>query len=72
MDKAQALHKTGPAVFMAMVTCYLLARAFAEAGAGAGAALEVVVYSATAALGLEFLISSWRGLWRRADGPSAP
>jgi hypothetical protein len=64
MDDAAPLHKAAPLVFMAMVTCYLLARAFAEAGAGLGGAAEVVVYSATAALGLEFLVSSWRSLWR--------
>ena len=45
--------------FMATVTCYVLVRAFAP-----GAALvELVVYSATAAIGIEFLISHWRSLW---------
>ena len=46
-------------VFMGMVTCYLLSRVFA----GGGAPMEVVVHSATAAFGLNFLIASWRSLW---------
>lgn len=46
-------------VFIASVTCYLLGRIFA----GAGAPAEVVVYAATAAFGLNFLIASWRSLW---------
>jgi hypothetical protein len=46
-------------VFMASVTCYLLGRIFA----GVGAPLEVVVYAATAAFGLNFLMASWHSLW---------
>lgn len=49
--------------FMAAVTSYLLGRVFAEAGTGLGGSLEVLVYGATAAFGLEFLASSWRSLW---------
>jgi hypothetical protein len=49
--------------FMAAVTCYLLAHVFGEAGAGLEGVPEVVVYSASAAFGLEFLIASWRSLW---------
>jgi hypothetical protein len=49
--------------FMAAVTCYLLVRVFGEAGTGLEGVPEVVVYGATAACGLEFLIASWRSLW---------
>jgi hypothetical protein len=49
--------------FMATVTCYMLSRVFLEAVSGAGSIAEVVVYGATAAFGLEFLIASWRSLW---------
>ena len=45
--------------FMATVTCYLLGRVFA----GSGAPMEVVVYAAAAAFGLNFLLGSWRSLW---------
>lgn len=45
--------------FMAMVTCYVLGRAFV----GSGSLPELVVYSATAAVGIEFLISHWQSLW---------
>ena len=45
--------------FMAMVTCYVLGRVFVAGGA----LPELVVYSATAAIGIEFLISHWRSLW---------
>jgi hypothetical protein len=46
-------------IFMAAVTCYLLGRIFtAEA-----ATIEMVVYGATAALGLEFVIASWHERW---------
>ena len=44
---------------MATVTCYLLGRVFA----GDALAVETVVYTATAALGLDFVIASWRSLW---------
>jgi hypothetical protein len=45
--------------FMAAVTCYLLGRLFS----GEVAAVETVVYGATAALGLEFVIASWHERW---------
>ena len=45
--------------FMGSVTCYLLGRVFA----GTEAPLEVIVYAATAAFGLDFLVTSWRSLW---------
>jgi hypothetical protein len=45
--------------FMASVTCYLLGRVFVAPGS----VPELVAYSATAAVGLEFLISYWRSLW---------
>jgi hypothetical protein len=50
----------GGLLFVGFVTCYLLARVFA----GAPTAVEVVVYGMTAAFGLEYLMASWRGLWR--------
>ena len=40
---------------MGVVTCYLLARVFS----GEAAAVEIVVYGATAAFGLEFILASW-------------
>ena len=55
---------------MAAVTCYLLARVFAEAATGPDGALELLVYGASAAFGLEFLISFWRSLWPDARGLS--
>ncbi len=46
-------------LFMGAVTCYLLGSILTgEASPG-----EVVVYGATAAVGLEFLMASWRDLW---------
>jgi hypothetical protein len=57
MDRAATL------LFMAIVTCYLLGRVFAEVAAGIGAPVEIVVYGVTAAFGLEFLIASWRSIW---------
>lgn len=45
--------------FMASVTCYLLGRLFV----GAGSLPELMVYGATAVMGLEFLIASWSSLW---------
>jgi hypothetical protein len=50
--------------FMTTVTCYLVGRVFAEAATGSDSLIEVVVYGVTAAFGLEFLINSWRSLWR--------
>ena len=44
---------------MAAVTCYLLGRILS----GEANPAEVVVYGATAAVGLEFLMASWRDLW---------
>ena len=52
---------TGRLLFVAAVTCYLLARIFA----GAAGPTEIVVYGGTAAFGLEFLLASWRELWQR-------
>ena len=50
---------TARLVFMAAVTGYLLGRVFAEGASHP----ETLVYGATAAFGLEFLIASWRSLW---------
>ncbi len=50
---------TGRFLFVALVTCYLLARVFT----GAANPIELVVYGITAAFGLEYLLASWRGLW---------
>lgn len=52
---------TGKLLFIAAVTCYLLGRIFA----GAATSVEIVVYGATAAFGLEFMVASWRDLWQR-------
>lgn len=49
----------GRLFFMAAVTCYLLGRIFA----GEVTPLETVVYGATAALGLEFVIGAWQERW---------
>jgi hypothetical protein len=54
------MSSVGRLLFVAFVTCYLLGRIFA----GAGAPVEVVVYGATAAFGLEYLLTAWGGLWR--------
>ncbi len=53
------METTGRLLFMAAVTCYLLGRIFT----GDANPVEVVVYGATAAVGLEFLVASWRDLW---------
>jgi hypothetical protein len=50
----------GRLLFVGLVTCYLLGRVFA----GAANPAEIVVYGMTAAFGLEYLMASWRGLWR--------
>ena len=55
------LTTAGKLIFVAAVTCYLLGRIFA----GTDAPVEVVIYGATAALGLEFLLFAWRDLWQR-------
>jgi hypothetical protein len=52
---------SGRLLFVMVVTCYLLARIFG----GAATPVETVVYGATAAFGLEFLLASWRELWQR-------
>jgi hypothetical protein len=52
---------TGRLLFVALVTCYLLGRIFT----GGVSPFEMVVYGATAAFGLEYLMSSWQSLWRR-------
>ncbi len=52
-------------LFVALVTCYLLSQIFS----GAAAPVEVVVYGMTAAFGLEYLLCTWGGFWRRADRP---
>jgi hypothetical protein len=53
------MQTTGRLLFMAMVTCYLLGRVFS----GETTHPETVVYAGTAAVGLDFLIASWRSLW---------
>jgi hypothetical protein len=53
------MQTTGRLVFVAAVTCYLLGRVLA----GDALYLETVVYAATAAFGLDFVIASWRSLW---------
>jgi hypothetical protein len=53
------MENTGGLLFMATVTCYLLGRVFA----GDAAAVETVVYAATAAFGLDFVLASRRSLW---------
>jgi hypothetical protein len=53
------MENAGRLLFMAMVTCYLLGRVFS----GDTTHPETVVYAATAAFGLDFLIASWRALW---------
>jgi hypothetical protein len=53
------MENTGGLLFVAAVTCYLLGRVFA----GDAFYFETVVYAATAAFGLDFLIASWRSLW---------
>jgi hypothetical protein len=55
------MEATGRLLFVAVVTCYLLARVFA----GAANPVEVVVYGMTAAFGLEYMLAAWRGLWQR-------
>lgn len=54
------METAGRFLFVGFVTCYLLARVF-SAGA---APVEIAVYGATAAFGLEYLVSSWRSLWQ--------
>jgi hypothetical protein len=64
METARSLRlvTTARLLFVAAVTCYLLSRLYAAPASPA----EVVIYSGTAAFGMEFLVASWQGLWRRA------
>jgi hypothetical protein len=52
---------TGKLLFVAAITGYLLGRLFD----GSATPEEALVYGGTVAAGLEFLVSSWRGLWQR-------
>jgi hypothetical protein len=54
------METAGGLLFVGVVTGYLLARVFAAPVTP----VEVVVYGMTAAFGLEYLMASWRGLWR--------
>jgi hypothetical protein len=47
-------------VFMAGVTCVVLAMAFAEMSKGLAHAPATMVYAITAAFGLEYLVSAWQ------------
>jgi hypothetical protein len=55
------MDKPGRLFFIALVTCYLLARILATPVTP----IEIVVYGVTAAFGLEFMATSWPSLWRR-------
>lgn len=55
------METAGRLLFVGLVTAYLLVRVFR----GAATPVEVVVYGMTAAVGLEYLMASWRGLWRQ-------
>ena len=55
------MESAGRLVFVTLVTSYLLGRILG----GAPAPTEVVVYGITAPCGLEYLVASWGGLWRR-------
>jgi hypothetical protein len=57
------MEATGRLLFIGAVTCYLLGRIFT----GAVTPIETVVYGVTAAFGLDYLMTSWRDLWARAD-----
>lgn len=60
-DTPGEMETTGRLLFVAVVTCYLLGRILG----GAAAPAEVVIYGATVAFGLEYLVASWGGLWQR-------
>ena len=60
-DTPDEMEIAGRLLFVALVTCYLLGRILG----GAAAPVEVVVYGMTAAFGLEYLVTSWGGLWQR-------
>lgn len=53
---------------MALVTSYLLGCVLLEALVGQTGPGGSVVYGATAAVGLEFLISAWPSLWGDPQG----
>ena len=52
-------------VFMAGVTCAVLAMAFAEMSKGIAHAPATFVYALTAAFGLEYLLSAWHAAPQR-------
>lgn len=54
-------------VFMAGVTCAVLAMAFAEMSKGLAHAPATMVYAITAAFGLEYLISAWQAPAERRE-----
>jgi hypothetical protein len=54
------METAGRLLFVGLVTCYLLGRIL-----GGAAPAEVIVYGATVAFGLEYLVASWGGLWQR-------
>ena len=53
------METAGSVLFIASVTSYLLGRVFT----GDATHPETIVYAATAAFGLDFVIASWRSLW---------
>jgi hypothetical protein len=65
-------HRLSVLGFMGALTAYLLARAAAELAGGLGGALEGAVYGVSGALGLQFVVASWRGLWGRPRGGEQP
>ena len=54
-------------VFMAGVTCAVLALAFAEMAKGLAHAPATFVYAITAAFGLEYLLSAWQAVSERTQ-----
>jgi hypothetical protein len=54
-------------VFMAGVTCVVLAMAFAEMAKGLANAPATFVYALTAAFGLEYLLSAWEASGERSQ-----
>jgi len=62
------MENAGRLLFMATVTCYLLGRVFS----GETTHPEMVVYAATAAFGLDFVIAMWRSLWTRSQATRNP
>ena len=55
------MENVGKLLFVALVTCYLLGRILS----GAAHPAEVMVYGMTAAFGLEYMATSWGGLFQR-------